>query len=304
MLYEERFFGLEKSGWEAPSDMKAIGRLAIAGMGGSIIAGMVAKDYTGMDIAIINGYDFPSWLKSGTLIASSYSGNTEETLLATRKAAKLGMKIIVISSGGRLERMSKRNKWPFIQMPEGLQPREALPFSLFSILRIISNSYGLNEREVRKAMKVRPGKSGIRKAAKRLYGRIPFVLSFGFLSSAGYRFKTQLNENAKVPAFYEEMSESNHNTMMAMESKLFDDLVPVFIRDRSEGRIGDRYDAMKKMGWKAMELHSEGKCRLERIISIVLKGDLISYELAKLYGKDPEEVRLIKKLKNLIGEKK
>jgi len=197
--------------------------LAVIGMGGSAIGGGLLRDilYNQSDVPIYTcrDYHLPAWVSPSSLvIAVSYSGNTEEALVAFSEAFKRGCKLVAITSGGTLGQLCAELKVPVVKIPKGYPPRAALPY-LFIPMCVIAERAGLTEGLIDQAGKaakiLKSILASIRKEAKRiakrLVGTIPIVYGFGIFKSVAYRLKTQFNENSKVPSFANWFPALNHD---------------------------------------------------------------------------------------------
>ena len=172
----------------------------------------------------------PKFANEKTLfIASSYSGNTEETISSLKQAIELGCKIICISTGGEIESIAKNKNIICIKIQEGFQPRYSLGLSFFSLLKVFQELKFIKDQSlVVEKIKSIWKKNGIEfskeentayNIAESLVGFIPVIYSVAdSTSSVGYRFKCQLNENSKLHAFHNEVPEMNHNEIIGWES--------------------------------------------------------------------------------------
>ncbi|MEM4397823.1 MAG: SIS domain-containing protein, partial [Candidatus Woesearchaeota archaeon] len=139
-----------------------IENVAVLGMGGSGFTGDLVSSYLSdlkdfpMKIFVIKDYNLPDFIQKKSLVfAVSYSGNTEETISAYRTALRRGCRVVAISSGGKLEELSKMNKNPFIKVPKGVQPRLAFPYMFVPILNVLSYSGLIDEQtEILKKLSV------------------------------------------------------------------------------------------------------------------------------------------------------
>lgn len=303
--------------------------IIIVGMGGSAIGGDLLKDWARnqlkIPVEINREYYLPEYAGEKTLVlVISYSGDTEESLSAFMDALKRRCMIYCISSGGELLKYAKKYSVPHILVPEGMQPRAALPYLLVPMLVFMEkaglvNGLGeeLNETVglLEKISKENgPDKSTDKNLAKSIAQKIgysiPTVYGFDFFRSTALRFKQQFNENSKSPAKGEVFPELNHNEIVGWEHK--DDLIRrfsvIFIRDQQEpfairSRIEITKEIMDQAGLMTYELEVQGRSRLAKIISTVVLGDFISVYLGVLHGVDPTPVRNINFLKEVLKQK-
>lgn len=303
--------------------------IMILGMGGSGVSGNLVKDVAGADldipILINKTYELGRFVGPKTLIfAVSYSGNTEETLSAFASAKAKGSKIIVITSGGSLVELAKEGSYPLVTIPSNFQPRAALGYLTLPILVALqklgiiasmkSDFDALIDRIKFLSHELSIGsplsENRAKQIAKRLLGKMPVLYgSSGTTETIALRWKCQLNENAKIPAFYSIFPELNHNETVGWEllkevSKGFylilfkdeDDHPQVKSRiDITESLISEQFDGSALI-W------TKGKTKLEKIVSTIYLGDFVSFYLAIMEGIDPSPVGRIIKLKDMLKE--
>jgi glucose/mannose-6-phosphate isomerase len=298
-------------------------KIATCGMGGSAIGGDLLKNWLpNLDIKVIRGYELPEYVDKGYLLfAVSYSGNTEETLSVFNQAVKRGIKIIAISSNGKLEKLCKKKRVSLIKIPTGMPPRSALPY-LFLPMVIVLEKVGVVKkgREIKDALKVlkklkselkpevKTSKNISKQIALKLKGKIPVIYGFDCYEAVAYRAKTQFNENSKVPSFSENFPELNHNAILGWLSKdLGKSFCVIIIRDKNEtSKMKKRIEFTKKVisksGASIIELRGRGKTKLAKMLSLIYILDFASIYLAFLYKKDPSDTQLISELKRYIRE--
>ncbi|KAF0132846.1 MAG: glucose/mannose-6-phosphate isomerase [Candidatus Saganbacteria bacterium] len=298
--------------------------IIISGMGGSAIAGDLAADFLRnkqkAPIIVNRNYLIPSFADKNTLfIASSYSGDTEETLSALKDAERAGAEIICITSGGKLNEIAAKNKYLKIDLRGGLQPRFALPSFFISLLKVFEKLgfiEGINSQidetnevlaKIKNAcradvpLRTNPAKQ----LAKQLQNKIPVIFcSSGTTEAMGRRLKGQLNENAKANAILSVMPEMNHNELEALDKlkRCENNFAAIFIRDEEDHiRVNKRIEIVKSMlGAKlggAHEIPTQGKSRLARMFSQLIFIDYFTVYLALLNGVDPADIQTITKFK-------
>ena len=222
------------SGFSEKTDLSRLGRgweqIVFTGLGGSALGGDLIRNYISGELripVIVNrNYTLPAFVSQRTLlIASSYSGNTEETLSAYRVARKSNAKIIVITTGGELLESARKDKVPFINIPGGFSPRAALGYCFFPILGVLTR-LGLirdKSREVKETVRVltrmrekslKPGiplsKNPAKKLALKLKGHYAIIYgSQDLLDSVVTRWRCQLAENSKALASSHFLPEMN-----------------------------------------------------------------------------------------------
>lgn len=300
---------------------KKFSSVVFCGLGGSAISGDLLCDYTGDEIDIpfniIRGYNLPSYVNEKTLIIiSSYSGNTEETVSCLKQAFRKKCPVITISSGGVISETARRKNISLVKIPEGFQPRYALGLSFFSLLKIFQELGFIKEdKNVRKITDLWKQKgeeyssenNPAIKIAEQLIGFIPVIYSSEFLSSAGYRFKCQLNENSKIHAFHNIIPEMNHNEIIGWESfkeKQFQAKI-IYLIDKdyhtqNKKRFKILNELIRSNKVDSLSIHSVGKSKKVRIMDLIFLCDWISFYLAVLRGFDPSEIDFIRRMKKSL----
>ena len=284
------------------------GRLLISGMGGSGISSLIASALCNhmADLQVIPwaNYGLPNWINSeDKIICISYSGNTAETLSAANRALEIGCNLEVITTGGQLEELAIQNNLNITKIEKGHQPRAALPLLLKPILYQI----GIPnlDLQIKETLDLEIDIEKAKEISKRIKNKLTCIYSNGLLTPAGYRWRCQIEENAKVLAMNHELPEMNHNEIVGWTSPP-NNMSVILLRDNNESKaIKKRMDTTKKIAWTskgidAIEIYSKGKWPLTRIISMILLGDLVSIELAKLNSVDPTPVKIIEDLKKLL----
>jgi len=300
--------------------------VAVLGMGGSAIAADLLAAYTGgrrrLPLVAIRDYRLPAWLGSRALaVASSYSGNTEETLAAWAEAKARGLPVVAVTTGGELARRARAAGDPVLELPGGLPPRAALGHSLAAVAAIVARvDPGLDadeeaarllaagERLVPRmdAWLAWDAENPALEIAAELARRLPVVVGGAPLGAAAAgRWRAQLNENAKLFAHSAELPEHNHNEIVALEGD--DDFLarlavvwletpwdhPRVVRRRElarragEGRVGIQLSAA-----------GAGGDPLESLLELCALGDCASFLAAVIRGVDPSPVRSIDRLKS------
>ncbi|HKY47372.1 MAG TPA: bifunctional phosphoglucose/phosphomannose isomerase [Acidimicrobiia bacterium] len=313
--------------WATDLEPVAVGRasqILVAGMGGSGISGDFAAALADTPVFVNKGYGLPAWAKAADslVIAMSYSGNTEETLSAVEGAVAQGLTPAVVTGGGTLATRAADNGWPSVTVPGGLQPRAALGYLLGGLLHLLNaaGATSVSHRDLGAAADVADSITGERGSgwdlaadlAEGLEGRIVAVYGGGGITSpVAQRWKTQINENAKSPAWYSALPELDHNEIVSWTSlaRLTRDHVGIVsLRDRAEPPgVAARFRHTAKItggdvAWVG-EVWSQGDSALERMVSLAAMGDLVSLELARVLGVDPVPVDAIENLKrNLMKE--
>lgn len=329
MLTQIRSLG-EQLRWSAEMEPPYVGTYAevlCVGMGGSGIAGDYAGAVAGPSgtrVVVHKGYGpIPAWVirVRPLVIACSFSGNTEETVDFATSAWESGMTVATVTTGGVLADLTNQNGWRGITVPTGLQPRAAVGYLVGAVVRLLEGSHAIEDQRLNiieaadLADELTTEGSEAWKAAEAiaeaLSGRIPIVYGGGPVSSvASQRWKTQMNENAKVPAWYSQLPELDHNEITGWESipgMTRENVGVVVLTDESDhDRIARRIAHTRELTQDAVpwvgEVGSRGRSRLARLVSLTVVGDLVSWMLADRLGVDPVPVATIEKLKKLLVE--
>jgi len=295
-------------GMVVPSD---ISNIVVCGMGGSAIGGDLLKSCLSRTIPVIvnREYELPKFVNENSLVfLVSYSGNTEETLSCYKEAAKKGCVVVAISSGGKLSEHCSKT----INIPSGLQPRAALGYLFFPMLGLLHNS-GITEvsnEELNEMLATLRDTNYYKESgealAKKIKNRIPVVYSSSLLAPAAYRFKTQINENSKLPAFCHVFPEMNHNELVGYKHMDRDKFVAILIRDKEDHpRIRKRMDICREIFERKVdveEISTKGTYLLSRMFSVIYLGDFASYYLALSNREDPAPVDIIEYLKRELAK--
>jgi len=309
----------------APVD--APGGLIVAGMGGSAVGGRLARGAIGSrlrrPLAVADGYGLPGWAGPETLVlCSSYSGTTEETLTAYDEAVERGAPRLVASTGGPLVERARRDGVPVIPIPGGFQPRAAVGYSLVSALEAaalcgaapslrdeVDHAAALVQRLAEEWGPDGAEDNEAKALARRLHGTVPVIAGVELGAAAAYRWKCQINENAGLPAFAGALPEIDHNEVVgwpaAGELGRFS---AVFLADpgaHARDILRTELTAEQaRAGTDVVEIVTpRGETAIERLMSHVLLGDLVSLYLAVLRGKDPIDIAPIDALKAALAER-
>jgi glucose/mannose-6-phosphate isomerase len=292
-------------------------KIIICGVGGSAICGDLIRDLLKnrifIPIDICRDYHLPSFVDENTLtFCVSYSGNTEETLSQFVDCIKRKSNIIVITSGGKLEEWCKKFNLPYISIPSGYQPREALPYLFFSIIACLQKLGIVNlQKEIEETIELlkRINTDYIEKFTFSMKDSTIAVYSSDEFYGVAKRVKTQLNENSKIPAKYDVFPELDHNEIVGYQNeKLNKNSFVLILRDKNEPeeiktRIEITKDLIKDSIKGLGEIWSEGKSKLAKMMSFIFLGDILSYKLAILNKVDPVEVKNIVILKKRLEDK-
>ena len=303
--------------------------IVVLGMGGSAIGGDLLSDYLAdelsIPIVVIRGYDIPKFVDENSLVFTvSYSGNTEETISTLKKCLEAKARIIALTSGGKLAVLSQENNFPVIKVPAGIQPRAAISYLFFPILKALERLGLIKEKssEIDETISIlqdlsreycakSPSENNLaKKVALSLYLHLPLIYgSEGLLEAVAMRWKTQINENSKWPCFWNVFPELDHNEIVGyeIENNINRQVKIIYLQDK-EGllRVEQRQKITRKIiqGKVAefMVCPTKGKGKMSRMFSLIFLGDLASYYLAILNQVDPSPVACIEDLKKELAK--
>jgi glucose/mannose-6-phosphate isomerase len=284
-----------------------------SGIGGDLLRAVVA-DEAPFPIVGVKDYHVPAFCGRGTLaLACSYSGATEETLTAYDEASSAGASCVVITSGGELLERARRRGHPAVVVPTGLPPRAALAYLFIPLLAVLHRAGAVRsfEAEVAEAagLSAERYRSAAEALAGRLIGRIPVIYSATqLLEPVAQRWKDQFNENAKTFAVWNTFPELNHNETVGwgLDPSLAKVIHVIILHDRLQpARLSQRVAITKEIAFHRAggldEFTSEGEHKLARLLSLILLGDLVSWNLAIKRDIDPTPVQVIDELKGRLA---
>lgn len=334
----ERFADQCREGWEigrAASGLPAadgIDSIVVLGMGGSGVSGDVIQSIVEprlpVPFRVIKSYGpLPEWVGRNTLVfAVSYSGSTEETVAALEEAHTRGCRAVTISSGGPLADLARGYGLAHVGIPSGLQPRASLGYLTLPILAVlveiglvpemqddIDEAVGvLGDLAARCHRKLPTDENPAKQLAAKLHGRVPVIYGgHGLGATAAYRFKCDLNEYGKTPAYWHEIPELDHNEIVGwnqLAEMTKQSFVLVFLRDAGEHeRIQLRFDITRSLVEAnvadVIELAAEGDGVVARLLSLILVTQLAAIYVGLGYEVDPGPVEVIQKLKSELANK-
>ncbi len=323
-----------RQAWQAvmkmalPADYRNVNRVVVLGMGGSAIGGDLVRTLVTAEakipIIVHRDYGLPAYVDDKTLlIASSYGGNTEETLSGFEAALKTGAKKLAITSGGKLAKLAETHHVPVFKIEYKAQPRAALGFSFIPTLGILQKLGFISDKsaDVAEAVEVleklsarldekSPLKSNpAKQLAQKLHGRLPVIYGAGITAEVARRWKGQFNENSKTWAFYEVFPELNHNATVGfpLPKEVASKIRVVLLRSPTfDLRIQLRYvvtcELLEKAGVAFDFVDAEGKSPLAQMVSLISFGDYVSYYLAILNKVDPTPVEAIDYFKKRLAQ--
>lgn len=297
--------------------------ILLTGLGGSAIAGDILQNYLNNELTIpltINrSYLLPQYMNENSLVVvSSYSGNTEETVSVLNLAVNRKCKIVCLGSGGKIKQIAEAHRIPYVTVKSGFQPRYALYISFFSVLKVFQELNLIRKQDeiVKSIINLIKDKTEEYleennisfEKAKELIGFIPVIYSGDIISSVGYRFKCQINENSKLNAFSNVIPEMNHNEIIGWESfldKQFNAKVVNLLDSDYHPQILKRFqitsELIKNVGVEIINLESKELNFKVRMFDLIYLCDWISYYLAILRGFDPITIKNINTLKERLA---
>jgi glucose/mannose-6-phosphate isomerase len=305
-------------------------QIVLLGMGGSaiggdLIAALIART-SPVPFIVVRGYDVPAFVSGPEtlVIASSFSGGTEETLAAADQVLARGVRMLAITTGGQMAEHAQRNHYPVWKFDYRSQPRAALGWS-FGLLIGLAHRLGLApnlEADLKEAVALlrqqrtlyAPENPVTQNPAKRdagqLIGRIPVFFGGGIFEPVARRWKGQLNENSKAWSQYEAMPEANHNAIVgtSFPEERMANMVGIFItsRDYDHPRVQLRHELTFKLylqyGIMADRFYPKGQSALAQMCSAIQHGDYVSYYVSIAYEVDPTPVTPIAELKNQMAQ--
>lgn len=297
---------------------KKYSRFIVAGMGGSHLAADLIKTWNpAISICIHSDYDLPHISKEDLprtlLIASSYSGNTEETLDAFKRAAKIGLARAVISVGGELLALAQKGGIPYVQLPDtGIQPRSALGYGFKALLKLMGQEAALKKvGALVKNMKPADIEVHGENLAKIIGNTVPVIYASNRNAAIAYNWKIKLNETGKIPAFCNVLPELNHNEMTGFDvqpatAKLSNNFSFIFLKDKSDHlRVQKRMQILaglyRARKLPVVEINLTGEV-FYRIFSTLVLGDWTAYHTALRYGVEAEQVPMVEEFKKLMKD--
>ena len=300
--------------------------ITVAGMGGSAIGGDLAAALLAGELkvpmSVHRDYGLPAYVgRDSLVIASSYSGNTEESLSSFEEAQRRGARVLVLTTGGRIAELARAAKYPVITFSYSAQPRAALGYSLGLVLGVLTRlgfvrdltadidaalaDLAKLEERVHEGARTNDAK----KLAIELYGRIIFAYGGSMMGVMARRVKGQWNENAKNWGAFDVLPELNHNAVVGFPHPdvARDALTVLLLRsDRDNPRHKLRFDVMRELLDRASIPHKtlqfSGSSMLSEVLQLTLFTDYVSFYVALLNGADPTPVKSIDYLKERLAK--
>jgi len=279
-----------------------------SGIGGNLVAELISKKLR-LPFIVCKDYFLPHFVDEHTLlIASSYSGNTEETLHAMEEGIKRNSKIVCVSSGGSMIAIAKKAGLDYIIIPSGMPPRACLAYSFIQQLFILSYYnlidegfvVGIEEAIAHLDTEEKRIMKQAQSIARRIHKKMIVIYSAANVEAVAIRWRQQLNENSKVLCWHHVIPEMNHNELVGWRSS--GKFAVIILRnDTDYSRIQQRMNIAKNIISQytphIIEVYSKGESFLEKSLYLIHLGDWVSYYLAERKKVDPVEVNVIEYLK-------
>ena len=314
------------SNWKPQNEYKDIRQIMVLGMGGSAIGGdvtrVISQNSCTVSIIVNRSYNIPKWVDSHTLIlASSYSGGTEETLSSFAECQEQNCPIIVLSTGGKITELANEYGLDVVTVPSGFQPRAALGFS-FSLILILLRSLGFVQSKTVKMVEnsIEPLErlaSGLNRSgnpalaiAEQIHSTCPIIYGSEDLTwVAALRFRGQLAENAKMLSFHHHFPEQNHNEIegWTVNPDIMSRFSIIWLKDEEDhlgtkARMRISSTLLESSAGSQLDIRQPGGNRVERLLKLIHFTDWVSYYAALLNNVDPTPVNRIQEIKLKISE--
>jgi len=298
-------------------DSGAFTSYVVCGMGGSHLAADILKRLKPtLNLIVHSDYDLPllkeSSKQSRLVIASSYSGNTEETITSFNQALAQGCSVAAITTGGRLLELAQDKDVPYIKLPvTGIQPRSALGYSLRALLKILGQTDLLEQTaQLADTLKATDWRSKGQTLAETIKGKVPLIYASARNYALAYNWKIKLNETGKIPAFYNLLPELNHNEMTGfaytdLSKPLSSQFYFIMLADqRDEAGVQTRMrvltEVLEGLGLPVITVAVEGDSETVRVFNSLILADWLAYYTALQYGAEPEQVPLVEQFKKKL----
>ncbi len=276
--------------------------LIVGGMGGSALPALALRFLeAGPYVVMHRDYGLPARMpEAASCVAISYSGNTEETLSFADEALAKGLPLAVIASGGTLLALAKERGLPYVEVPRGPEPRDAIVSTTKALLTLVGETGFTSAFDASEA-----DEEGVLLAGA-LAGAIPVFYSSGRNEALSYIAKIQCEETAKTPAFSNVFPEMNHNELQGFESaRRAKDIVAVFLEDATDGaRVRHRMDLTETLlaekGTRTVRIQLPSRNREETFLYGWLLARSLARALAERYGVAPDETPLIAAFKTSL----
>jgi glucose/mannose-6-phosphate isomerase len=305
--------------------VEGLDSIAVLGMGGSGVAGeilqAVGKDQLALPVVLVGDYSLPAFVGPGTLVfAVSFSGQTEETLEATKTALDRGARLIAVTSGGQLAELAATAGAPvFSTLPGIPQPRAGVATTTapllvalerLGLLTGMTSAIAAAVDQLKSRRDALVGGGGVALEIAQRVGRTMLLIqgATGIGAVAARRWKTQVNENAKAPAFFATQPEWCHNEVCGFgQNGDVTRQVTTIVQLRNDfdhPQLQRRFDLVEELVGEAVasviEVRADGRGPLAQLFDLVMVGDFVSLHLATREGIDPGPVPVLVEVKRLL----
>ncbi len=292
-------------------------KFILDGMGGSHLSADLLHGYRpDIDLCFFSDYDIPvlppARLKGALLIASSFSGNTEEPIDFAEKAFARGLPLAVIAKGGKLLEFAEKHALPHVVLPPTkIQPRSGLGFQILALVAVLQDS-GLHKELSGLATSLMPEalEPAGQELARKLRDSVPVIYASTRNSAVAYNWKIKMNETGKLPAFYNVFPELNHNEMTGFDVTQTTEGLSrkfhfIFLTDSADHPQNQKRMAVcKKLyqdrGLAVTDVPLEGESPLQKMFTSLLIADWTAVHLSKIYGTEAEQVPMVEEFKKQI----
>lgn len=303
---------------------REIKNVIVTGMGGSALGALLAKTWPGVDLPleIVRGYELPSYVGQNSLVvASSYSGNTEETLSALTDAEAKDAMVVAITHGGQLAEVVDAKGYPIYELPSVSQPRYGVFYNLTALVELLVDCNLLPAEKLAELRSqadwlktqieawlptIATSKNYAKQIAQEAIGKSIVIYAGPKLAAAAYKWKIDFNENAKQIAWWNQYPEFNHNELLGW-TKQPPEKPYCVIQLRSnleQPQILKRFAVSNRLLSGTMPapivVSPKGDSLIQQLLWSVALGDFVSLYAAILSGQDPTPIDLLDKLKNSL----
>src|SRR3989344_2952279 len=290
-------------------------KFVVCGMGGSNIpTGILKLSDPSLDVIGWNDYGLPvaKDLKDRLAIIVSYSGNTEEAIDSFKEAKRLKLKRAVVATGGRLLDLARKERVPFVQVPNtGIQPRMGTGFMVRGLMKLTGDDKGLRASEaLAKVLNPSAIENAGKRLAKSLEGTVPVVYASRANQVLAWNWKIKFNETGKIPAFANVLPEMSHNEMTSYDAipstrALSKNFHFIFLEDpvdheRVRLRVKIIRELYRSRGLNSTSVQLEGGDIYEKIFSSLVLADWTAFHLAMHYRVEAEKVPMVEDLKRRL----
>lgn len=299
--------------------------IVFAGMGGSSLVAELVHTWPRLKLPYVvwKNYGLPDFVNEKTLvICASYSGNTEETLSSVAEAEKRGATIAVMAHGGKLLELAKSKGYVLAELPACPQPRAGVLYGYRALVEILVAAKLVAAESIAELQAlVSPLEKAIsqwtpdmpkghniaKQIAEHMVGKTPIIYAGPLMYPAAFKWKINVNENAKNTAWSSPLPEFNHNEMIGWSSHPVEKPFAVIdLRSSFEHpRVQERFDVTDRilsgLRPKALRLDAQGSSALEHMLYLIMLGDFATMYMGLLNGVNPTPVVLVEKFKKELG---